>query len=82
MYDPKTWGADSTRISNVTFVNSYNAIRQGPYSSGCPNIENVYISPLHTAVDIDGLADVGRFTNIHISPDYWINSELDNAKEW
>lgn len=81
MYDPKTWGADSTRISNVTFVNSYNAIRQGPYSSGCPNIENVYISPLHTAVDIDGLADVGRFTNIHISPDYWINSELDNAKE-
>ena len=82
MYDPKTWGAENARISNITFVNSYNAIRQGPYSSGCPNIDNVYITPIGTAVDMDGLTDVGRFTNIHISPNYWINAELDNIKEY
>lgn len=79
MYNPKVWGADAAEVKNVTFVNSYKAIQQGPAMSGCPNVTNIYGTPLGCGMDMDGIADVGRFTNIHFSPKYWSESGLQNS---
>ena len=68
-----------THAKNLTFVNSYRAIQQGPNMSGCPNITNVHGTPLFTGIDLDGISDIGRFDEIYIAPDYWINSGLPGA---
>ncbi|MBO5798157.1 MAG: hypothetical protein J6R77_07440 [Clostridia bacterium] len=71
--------AGYTHAKNLTFVNAYRAIQQGPNMSGCPNITNVYGTPLFTGMDLDGISDIGRFDEIYIAPDYWINSGLPGA---
>ncbi len=77
--DPSQWGAESTEVRNVTFVNSYYAIQQGPKINGCPNVRNVYGTPLYMGINMDGIADVGRFENISFSPEYWEKSGLPGA---
>ena len=78
-YDANTWGDDYEHVRNVTLINSYIGIKQGPASNGCPTIYNVYGTPLFYGLNMDGIADVGRFEQIHFSPDYWANSGLAGA---
>lgn len=78
-YPPTILGGSYSHVRNVTFVNSYVAYQQGPNMSGCPNVYNAYGTPIYQGMDIDGIADIGRYDNIFFSPDYWINSGLPGA---
>ncbi len=79
LYDPTSWGKDYTHVRNMTFINSYKAVKQGPEGSGCPNIHNVYGTPLYNGAQLDGIADVGRFDYMFFSPFYWENCGLPGA---
>lgn len=78
-YPPTILGGSYSHVRNVTFVNSFVAVQQGPTMSGCPNVYNAYGTPLMTGFDIDGIADIGRYDTINFAPDYWINSGLAGA---
>lgn len=74
LYDPSVWGADYTHVKNVTLVNSYVGVVQGPNGNGCPNVHNLYGTTLAMGLSMDGSADVGRCDYIDLSADYWIDS--------
>lgn len=79
VYPATVRGGSYCHVKNVTFVNSYFAYQQGPTMSGCPNVTNVYGTPLNVGLDCDGIADIGRFDEVHFSPKYWIESGLAGA---
>lgn len=74
------WGNDYCNVRHVTLVNSYSGIvLSRKNGGGCPNIYDVYGTPLFRGIEIDNIADVGRFEWIHFSPDYWAGSGLEGA---
>ena len=77
-YKAGNWGADYTHVRNCTFVNSYIAVQQ-PAGSGCPNVYNVYGTPLYLGVFLDNVADIGRTDYIHFAAKYWEKSGLPGA---
>jgi hypothetical protein len=74
------WGNDYNNVRNVTLVNAYSGVilsrRNG---GGCPNVFNLYGTPLSRGIEIDNIADVGRLDRIDFSPDYWADSGLPGA---
>lgn len=77
---PGQWGNDFCNTRNVTLVNSYSGvIFSRDNGGGCPVINGLYGTPLSRGVEIDNIADVGRFEWIDFSPDYWSGSGLPNA---
>ncbi|MCL2088279.1 MAG: PDZ domain-containing protein [Oscillospiraceae bacterium] len=79
MFRGGNWGADYVHVRNMTFVNSYHAIMQGPGGNGCPNIHNIYGTPLSGGIRVDSIGDIGRFDYMHFAPEYWEQSGLPNA---
>ena len=76
------WGNDYCNVRHVTLVNSYSGIvLSRKNGGGCPNIYDVYGTPLSRGIEIDHIADVGRFEWIHFSPDYWADSGLEGAPQ-
>ena len=74
------WGNDYCNARNITLVNSYSGIVLSRLNGGgCPNMFNIYGSPLSRGIEIDNIADVGRFDWICFSPDYWAASGLPGA---
>lgn len=74
------FGNDFCNAKNVTLVNAYDGIIFSTANGGgCPVIFNVYGTPLHTGIQIDRVADVGRIQQIGFSPSYWSGSGLANA---
>ena len=74
------WGNDYCNVRNINLINSYSGIiLSRTNGGGCPNIFNIYGSPLSRGIEIDNIADVGRFDWIDFSPDYWSASGLPNA---
>lgn len=74
------WGNDYCTVQHCTFVNSYTAIQfNSQNGGGCPNIFDIYGTPLSKGVVMDCIADVGRFDGIHFSADYWVGSGLENS---
>lgn len=74
------WGNDYCNVRHCTFVNSYIGIQFHPGNGGgCPNIFDIYGTPLYEGFEMDCIADVGRFDGIHYSAKYWENSGLGNA---
>ncbi|MDR0575672.1 MAG: discoidin domain-containing protein [Tannerella sp.] len=74
------WGNDYCNVRNVTLVNSYTGVVVSRNNGGgCPNIFNLYGTPLSRGIEIDNIADVGRLDWIDFSPDYWANSGLPGA---
>ena len=74
------WGNEYCNVRHVTFVNSYIGIQFNHNNGGgCPNIFDVYGTPLHDGIIIDALADVGRLDGIHFAARYWENSGLEDA---
>jgi len=74
------WGNDYCNVRNVTLVNSYSGVilsRQN--GGGCPNIYGLYGTPLSRGIEIDNIADVGRFEWLDFSPDYWAGSGLPGS---
>ena len=77
------WGNDYTSVRHCTFVNSYIGIKfYEKNGGGCPNIFDVYGTPLHQGIVIDALADVGRFDWMSFSPKYWAESGLDGSPSY
>jgi hypothetical protein len=76
------WGNDYNNVRNVTLVNSYSGVilsrRNG---GGCPNVFNLYGTPLSRGIEIDNIADVGRLDWIEFSPDFWAASGLPGAPQ-
>lgn len=76
------WGNEYCNVRHVTLVNSYSGIiLSRKNGGGCPNIYDVYGTPLSRGIEIDNIADVGRFEWIHFSPEYWAGSGLEGAPE-
>ena len=74
------WGNDYCNVRNVTFVNAYTGVAVSRLNGGgCPNIFNVYGTPLSRGIEIDNIADVGRIDWVDFSPDYWATSGLPDA---
>lgn len=74
------WGNDYCNVRHCTFVNSYIGIQFHPATGGgCPNIFDIYGTPLFEGFEMDCIADVGRFDGIHYSASYWENSGLANS---
>lgn len=74
------WGNDYCNVRHCTFVNSYIGIKFSEKNGGgCPNVFDVYGTPLWKGVEMDNLADVGRFDWMSFSPKYWANSGLEGA---
>jgi hypothetical protein len=79
MFDPTVWGADGTWVTNVTLVNSYFGIQQGPAGNGCANLQNIYGTPLFKGIDMDASSDIDRWDFIDFSPAYWAGSGLPGS---
>ena len=74
------WGNDYCNVRHCTFVNSYIGIQFNPNNGGgCPNINDIYGTPLYEGFEMDCIADVGRFDGIRFSPAYWEQSGLPGA---
>lgn len=77
------WGNDYTSVRHCTFINSYIGIKFSEKNGGgCPNIFDVYGTPLCQGISIDCLADVGRFDWLSFSPGYWAASGLEGAPSY
>ena len=83
------WGNEYCNVRFCTFYNSYTGVKFNEVNGGgCPNIFEMYGTPLHTGIEMDRLADVGRLDHISFSPGYWSSSHLDGApgnaevREW
>lgn len=76
------WGNEYCNVRHVTMLNSYIGIKfHDSNGGGCPNIHDVYGTPLSVGIDIDNIADVGRFDWISFAPDYWADSGLEGSPE-
>lgn len=76
------WGNEYCNVRFCTFYNSYTAVKFNEVNGGgCPNIFEVYGTPLHTGIEMDRLADVGRLDHISFAPSYWASSGLDSAPD-
>lgn len=76
------FGNDYCNTRHCTFVNSYTAIKFSTTNGGgCPNVFDVYGTPLHEGVVIDCIADVGRNDWLSFSPAYWAGSGLEGAPD-
>ncbi|MDE5750918.1 MAG: glycoside hydrolase family 55 protein, partial [Duncaniella sp.] len=72
------WGNDYCNVRHCTFVNSYIGVQVNG-GGGCPNVADLYGTPLFEGIEIDGIADVGRFDGLNFAASYWENSGLPGA---
>ena len=77
-YPPTVRTNQYTFVQNITFVNAYFAVQQND-GANCPNVWNVYGTPLYKGLDMDVVVDIARLEEIHFAPDYWIESGLEGA---
>lgn len=74
------FGNEYCNVRHVTLVNPYIGIKFNDQNGGgCPNIYDVYGTPLHQGVVMDAIVDVGRFDRISFSPSVWAGSGLANS---
>ncbi|MBE6768726.1 MAG: leucine-rich repeat domain-containing protein, partial [Ruminococcaceae bacterium] len=67
----------TTHLKDITLVNSYGGIR---FNGGsCPDMENIYGTPLMVGMDIDMCTDSYGMENVNFAPDYWVDSGLPKA---
>jgi len=71
-------GRYSATIENITLVNSYQAIEIGPGNNSLAMVRNVYATALKTGLVRDNTWDVARMQNLHFSPVFWIQSNLNH----
>lgn len=77
---PGYWGNDYCNVRHCTFVNSYIGVQFSPDGTGgCPNVFDVYGTPLGEGIEMDLIADVGRFDGLHFSAKYWEGSGLEGS---
>ncbi len=72
-------GGDNATCENVTFVNAYQGIDIGPNFNELHYLHHIYGTFLKLGIRFDVTTDIGRLETIHLSPDYWIRSQLPGA---
>jgi hypothetical protein len=75
----QTQFGDNAAIRNVTLINSYQGIKNGPNWNELQNISNVYGTVLRKGIETSFNTDVLRIENVQLESDYWIHSGLPNA---
>jgi len=74
-------GIDSITVENATVLGAWIGIKCGSDGNELHYIKNVYISPLLAGVKMDMTTDIGRMTELRISPDYLAEySNIDKQK--
>ncbi len=76
-YPPTVSMSHYAFVRNATFVNSYIAV--GMVGGNCPNVYNIYGTPLWIGLDVDNIIDIARNEEIHFAAAYWENSGLSGA---
>ena len=66
-------------ILDCTFVNAWQAIRIGPETNECHTFRRLRICALKTGFLIDMTTDIGRITDVHVSPEVWTKSGFGGA---
>ncbi len=78
VYSPTVRAGALTDLTNITFVNPYQAINTlGGGNS--PNARNIYGTPLYLGMEMDYIVDLSRYEEIHFAPQYWMESGLEGA---
>jgi len=75
---PKLGGNNMT-VYNVTMVNPYLGIKVGPEGNELHTVRNVFSTPLKMGLSFDSTTDIGRVTDVTLTPRCWEISSLPNA---
>ncbi len=81
---------DNQTVLDCTFVNSWQGIQIGPDWNELHTIRNVRLCALKTGLSIDSTTDIGRITDVFISPTVWTlfslgdtgGPQLPELREW
>ena len=68
-------------ILDCSFVNAWQAIRVGPETNECHTFRRLRICALKTGFMIDMTTDIGRITDVLVSPEVWSKSGFRDAPE-
>jgi len=72
---------DNQTVADCTFVNSWKAICIGPDGNELHTFRNLRICALKTGISIDSTTDIGRLSEIAVSPQVWSASGLLGAPD-
>ena len=72
---------DNQTVADCTFVNAWKAICIGPDGNELHTFRNVSICALKTGISIDSTTDIGRISEVTVSPDVWAKSGLPGAPD-
>ena len=72
---------DNQTVEDCTFVNAWKAICIGPDGNELHTFRNLQICALKTGISIDSTTDIGRLTEIAVSPQVWSASGLAGAPD-
>jgi hypothetical protein len=72
---------DNQTITDCTFVNSWKAICIGPDGNELHTFRNLRICALKTGLSIDSTTDIGRISEVLVSPQVWSASGLAGAPD-
>jgi hypothetical protein len=70
---------DNYTVRDVLFVNAYQCMKFGPEWNELHTVRDVVGTPLKTGVFVDTCTDIGRLTEIDLSPRYWETAQLPGA---
>lgn len=69
---------DNQTIADCTFVNAWKAIEIGPEGNELHTFRNVRICALKTGISLDSTTDIGRISEVTVSPSIWLTSSFTN----
>ena len=72
-------GGNNQTIEDCTFVNSWRGFVAGPKFNECHTLRRVRLTALKTAIHVDMITDIGRLTDVTVSPSVWADSRLPDA---
>jgi len=70
---------DNQTVADCTFVNSWKAICIGPDGNELHTFRNLQICALKTGISVDSTTDIGRISEVTVSPEAWSMSGLPDA---
>ncbi len=70
---------DNQTVTDCTFVNSWKAICIGPDGNELHTFRNLQICALKTGISIDSTTDIGRLSEVTVSPQVWSASGLSGT---
>ncbi len=72
---------DNQTVSDCTFVNAWKAICIGPDGNELHTFRKLRICALKTGLSIDSTTDIGRISEVTVSPCVWLGSKLPDLPE-